>query len=125
MNYIISLGGSLIVPDKVDTTFLKKFRSLILRETKKGKKFLILSGGGRTCRVYQQAARKVAHVSDDALDWIGIEACNLNAVLLSAMFFLPPRPPGFFIPLLPEEGLGEVGEGLYSSPLSAKSAYLR
>lgn len=93
-NYIISLGGSLIVPNKIDVAFLKKFRKLVLAEGKNGKKFLILAGGGKTCRIYQKAARDVASVSDGALDWIGIEACALNAELLRAIFFpfSPPRP---------------------------------
>lgn len=94
MNYIISLGGSLIVPDQIDVGFLKKFRRLVLEETKRGKKFLILGGGGRTCRIYQQAAREVASVGSEALDLIGIETCALNATLLRAIFFpfSPPRP---------------------------------
>lgn len=93
MDYLISLGGSLIVPNEIDIDFLKKFRRLILQACKKGKKFLILTGGGRTCRIYQKAAREVANVSNDALDWIGIETCTLNAILLRTVFF-PSRVRG-------------------------------
>ncbi len=49
---IISLGGSLIVPDNIDTKFLKEFKELILEHVKKGKKFFIICGGGRICRKY-------------------------------------------------------------------------
>lgn len=74
------------MPDEIDTIFLKKFRKLILMESQKGKKFLILAGGGRICRTYQRAGREVANLSDDALDWIGIEVNRLNAHLLRWIF---------------------------------------
>ena len=54
---VLSLGGSMIVPDKVDTKFLKNFRKLILDFTKKGNKAAMVCGGGRTCRIYQGAAK--------------------------------------------------------------------
>jgi len=34
-NIIISLGGSLIVPNEIDLDFLRKFRNLILKHLKK------------------------------------------------------------------------------------------
>ena len=40
---IVSLGGSLIVPEEIDVAFLKKFRELILRYTKLGKKFILIT----------------------------------------------------------------------------------
>lgn len=45
---IISLGGSLIVPDQIDTNFLKDFKTLVLSNVAKGKKFVIITGGGKT-----------------------------------------------------------------------------
>ncbi|MDD5071937.1 MAG: UMP kinase [Patescibacteria group bacterium] len=81
--YIISLGGSLIVPtDGIDWKFLKNFRKLIISETKKGKKFFIIVGGGATCRKYNEAARKITKVSQIDLDWQGIYSGRLNARLL-------------------------------------------
>jgi len=50
---IISVGGSLVVPDQIDTAFLKKLKIFILKEIKKGKKFVIIAGGGKVCRRYQ------------------------------------------------------------------------
>ena len=39
--YIISLGGSLVVPPAgIDWEFLKGFRRLIISQVKKGKRFL-------------------------------------------------------------------------------------
>ena len=51
---IISLGGSIVVPDKIDYNFLKKFRALILKHVKKGKRFVLICGGGATARLYQK-----------------------------------------------------------------------
>jgi uridylate kinase len=85
--FVISLGGSLIVPPGgIDVNFLKKFRILILGMIKKGCRFVIITGGGRTAREYMQAARQVAKVKTIDNDWIGIEATQINAALLKAVF---------------------------------------
>ena len=59
---VISFGGSLIVQNQIDTVFLKEFRNLILKYIRKGKRFVIICGGGRTARNYQEAARSVAEL---------------------------------------------------------------
>jgi len=85
--YIISLGGSLIVPKTgIDYKFLKKFRALIVKEIKKGKKFVIVTGGGNTARVYQNAAGKAARLTRDDKDWLGVHATRLNAHLIKTIF---------------------------------------
>lgn len=85
--YILSLGGSLIAPPVgIDWRFLKKFRSLILSEIKKNKKFFIITGGGATCRIYNEAAKKVTKPSSDDLDWMGIQTTHVNAYLLKSIF---------------------------------------
>ena len=83
---IISLGGSLIVPDNIDVDFLKDFKSLILSQVEKGRKFIIITGGGKTCRKYQEVAKKISNPTDFELDMIGIKALNLNAELVSVLF---------------------------------------
>ncbi|MBI4457448.1 UMP kinase [Candidatus Uhrbacteria bacterium] len=84
---VLSLGGSLIVPKEgIDTAFLKKFRALILRHAAKGRRFVIICGGGTTARDYQKAAGKVTPLTRDDLDWIGIHATRLNAHLLRTIF---------------------------------------
>jgi uridylate kinase len=60
---VISLGGSLIVPGEIDTLFLKRFINLLRERTEKGERFVILTGGGRICRKYQEAAKKVRKLS--------------------------------------------------------------
>jgi uridylate kinase len=83
---IISLGGSLIIPDEIDVRFLKDFKSLILAQVKKNKKFVIDTGGGKTCRKYQNVAKEISNPRDEDLDWIGIATNNLNAELLRVIF---------------------------------------
>lgn len=83
---IISVGGSLIVPDTIDTEFLSSLHSLITDEIALGKRFIIIAGGGKTARRYQDAARAVSDLTSDDIDWIGIHATRLNAHLLRTIF---------------------------------------
>jgi len=83
---VISLGGSLIVPDAIDTEFLKDFKKIILANVAKDKKFIIITGGGKICRRYQEAAKEVSSSSDYDLDLIGISALRINAELLRVIF---------------------------------------
>lgn len=83
---IISVGGSLIVPDKIDLVFLKNLKNLILRYTKRGFRFVIICGGGRTARTYQEAARALTDPTSEDIDWLGIHGTRINAHLLRAIF---------------------------------------
>lgn len=83
---VVSLGGSLIVPDRIDTDFLKSFRALILVYVKKGVRFVLICGGGETARMYQHAADQVGNLRKDEIDWIGIHTTRLNAQLMHAIF---------------------------------------
>ena len=81
---VISLGGSIIVPGEIDKVFLKKLREIILRLGQT--RFMIICGGGKVCRNYQNAAKEIADVSKEDLDWIGISATWLNAELVRSIF---------------------------------------
>src|SRR3989344_8232997 len=84
---IISLGGSIIIPPEgFNIEFLKKFRELILKRVKLGEKFILVIGGGSTCRKYQQAAKESADVSAVDLDWLGIYATHFNARFVGLLF---------------------------------------
>lgn len=83
---VISLGGSLIIPNDLDVAFLNDFKKLIFSQVEKGKKFLIITGGGKICRKYQDAAKQVSDISNEDLDWIGIASLRLNAELLRTIF---------------------------------------
>jgi uridylate kinase len=84
---VVSVGGSLIVPGEIDTTFLTNFRELILKETSNGLSFFIITGGGRLARNYQEAAHEVRGDMDrEDLDWLGIHSTRLNAHLFRTLF---------------------------------------
>jgi len=83
---VISLGGSLIIPEEIDSGFLKDFKYLILEHVAKGKRFLIITGGGKICRKYQNVAKQLASPTDEDLDWIGIASLKLNAELMRVVF---------------------------------------
>ena len=84
---VVSVGGSLIVPDGIDTVFLKEFRELILKYVAQGINFYIIAGGGKLARRYQEAAKEVhGNLSSEDADWIGIHSTRLNAHLLRTIF---------------------------------------
>ncbi|KKR71241.1 aspartate kinase [Candidatus Roizmanbacteria bacterium RIFCSPLOWO2_01_FULL_40_14] len=90
---ILSLGGSLIVPNGgIDTSFLKEFNDFIRRHIQISRRFFIITGGGGTCRNYQQAAQAVVDVPNEDLDWLGIHATRLNAHLIRTIFRDIARP---------------------------------
>ncbi len=81
---VISVGGSLIVPDQIDTAFLAAFKALILKEIKppSNRRFVVICGGGKVCRRYQEALRQVSPTTREDIDWMGIHATRLNAELM-------------------------------------------
>ena len=83
--YIISLGGSLIVPEKINADYLKKVKDLFEKIAEENKVVLVC-GGGMICRDYVAAAREIATIDDTEADWIGIMATRLNAELVRAIF---------------------------------------
>jgi uridylate kinase len=80
---VISVGGSLIVPDGIGLAFLEDFRDRIKKYVREGWRFAIITGGGKIARQYQEALGKSAAKED--LDWIGIRATHLNAYLVQAL----------------------------------------
>ncbi len=84
---VMSVGGSLIVPDAIDTRFLTDFKNLIEHQiTFSGRRFIIIAGGGKTARRYQDAAAAVTELDPEDLDWMGIHATRLNGHLLRTIF---------------------------------------
>ncbi|MCX7996203.1 MAG: UMP kinase [Patescibacteria group bacterium] len=86
---VISIGGSLIVPgENIDHNFLDKLNVFIREYVRRGKRFFLVAGGGKTSRKYQQAAKIALHnkISDADLDWLGIHATHLNGHLLRTIF---------------------------------------
>lgn len=84
---VVSVGGSLIVPDQIDVGFLTSLRALVLRKVKEGLSFYIIAGGGKLSRRYQEAAGQVlGGISSEDSDWLGIHATRLNAWLVRSLF---------------------------------------
>ena len=84
---VMSVGGSLIVPDAIDTTFLTHLKNLVERQvTFSERRFIIISGGGKTARRYQDAAAAISELDPEDLDWMGIHATRLNGHLLRTIF---------------------------------------
>ncbi len=86
---VIDLGGSLVVPDRIDTDFLKAFARTLTGylSQDEARKVILVCGGGTLAREYQKAYREVAvEPQNEAQDWIGITATRLNAELLKQLF---------------------------------------
>ncbi len=81
---VISLGGSIIVPNKVDYKFLSEFKKLILMYSKKNK-IVIVTGGGDTCRKYLKALES-EKFSENIYSLIGIATTKLNARVVAGFF---------------------------------------
>lgn len=75
-----------MVPEEIDTTFLASLKNFVDLEVKRGSRFIIVCGGGRVCRKYQNAAKLVGHKKDADIDWIGVHATRLNAQLVKTIF---------------------------------------
>jgi uridylate kinase len=76
----------LISKEELNIDFLKKFRQIILKEIARGKRFIIICGGGKTARRYQNAAKEIIKLDDEDLDWLGIHATRINAHLIRTIF---------------------------------------
>ena len=84
--FIISLGGSILYPKEINTSFLKDFRNLILDQISLGNKFIIITGGGGVCRNYLEAVKSITTVEEKDLDWLGIASTRLNAEMMRVLF---------------------------------------
>lgn len=86
---VISLGGSIVVPDRIDTAFVRSFvnrmRDRLRRDA--GWRLAVVIGGGATARLYQQAARDLdPDCPPETQDRIGIAATRVNAEVVRAAF---------------------------------------
>ncbi len=88
---VLSLGGSLVVPDGgIDVAFLKEFNKFIRDSLKNNpdRQFFIVMGGGTIARHYRDAGEEVLghELTHEDLDWLGIHATRLNAQLIRTIF---------------------------------------
>ncbi len=75
---VISVGGSLIAPDKVDALYVAEFVRVIKEN--------IVAGGGKIAREYRDALIAADIEEQALLDWMGIYATRYNAELLRLAF---------------------------------------
>lgn len=83
---IISVGGSLIVQEKINTDFLQKLSLIIDQQVQNDERFILVAGGGRTARSYQSAIYEFYPDDKVTADWIGIHSTILNAQMLKLIF---------------------------------------
>lgn len=81
---VISLGGSLIVPNEIDVKFLNKFKQLI-KKHEKDYKFVVVCGGGSLARKYIKALKETGK-SEFLQSMIGISSTRFNARFMSYFF---------------------------------------
>ena len=81
---VLSLGGSLIIPDEVDVNFLDKFKKTLIKNTNKYK-FIVVCGGGSIARKYISAL-KDSGINSDFQSFAGISATRMNARFMSYFF---------------------------------------
>ncbi|MBU2638652.1 MAG: UMP kinase [Nanoarchaeota archaeon] len=82
MVIVVSVGGSIIVPDKVDYGFLVSLKKAAYEITRKHN-MVICTGGGYTAREYISILKKVK-ADNKTLDMVGIDATRLNARLVAS-----------------------------------------
>jgi uridylate kinase len=95
---VMSLGGSLIAPDKIDTAYLARFSKFISSLVKKDYKFVIVTGGGRISRDYMDSLRKI-RCSENEVSFAGIKVTRLNAFIASKYLKTKAKVP---------ENIGEI-----------------
>lgn len=89
--FVISVGGSLIVPNGgINIKFLSDLNKFIRTKVKiyPNWQFFLVIGGGEIARHYRDAGRKVLgkKLTFDDLDWLGIHSTHLNAHLVRTIF---------------------------------------
>lgn len=81
---VLSLGGSLIIPDSINTQYLKEFKKIILKNKPKYK-FIVVCGGGSIARKYINALKETG-MNENFQSYAGISATRMNARFMSYFF---------------------------------------
>ena len=83
---VISLGGSLIVPKKINVEFLKDFKKVISKNKSKYK-FVVVCGGGSIARTYISGLENQQISQKEYLqNLLGITATRINARFMTYFF---------------------------------------
>ena len=80
MKLVITLGGSILTKELSKQNF-EKYANVLKEIKRKCERLIVVCGGGRICREYQNVAKEF-NCSLSFIDRIGIIATHLNAMLL-------------------------------------------
>jgi len=90
--YVISVGGSVIVPDHIHVQWIRRLSRTIEQFFDSGTQFALVAGGGRTARDYAWAVRLLGG-SKALQDQAGILSTRMNAwLLITALKSAYPEP---------------------------------
>jgi uridylate kinase len=81
---VLSLGGSLIIPDNVDYVYLKNFKEVLLKNTERNK-FIVVCGGGSIARKYISALKEIK-INEKLQSFAGIGSTRMNARFMNYFF---------------------------------------
>ena len=85
---VISLGGSLIIPNKINYEFLEKFKKAVYKNKNKYK-FVVVCGGGKTARNYINGLENEKTKNKQKIYFqslLGISSTRLNARFMTYFF---------------------------------------
>jgi len=85
---VLSLGGSLIIPDKVNYVYLKNFRKVI-NANKNKYRFVVVCGGGSLARKYISVLR-TDKKNQEFQSYAGISSTRTNARFMNYFFGVDP-----------------------------------
>lgn len=78
---VVSIGGSVLIPEKDDAAYIKALADM-LKETAKEVCLMVVCGGGKIARYYSNTGRELGGTTYQ-LDELGIGVTRVNAGLLS------------------------------------------
>lgn len=81
---VLSLGGSLIIPDNIDTNYLRNFKKIIKKNSEKYK-FIVICGGGSIARKYISSLKELG-INERFQSLSGISATRTNARFMNYFF---------------------------------------
>ena len=81
---VLSLGGSLIIPENVNVKYLNSFKKILLKNSREYK-FIIVCGGGSIARKYILALR-AQRINEKFQGLSGIAATRMNARFMNYFF---------------------------------------
>lgn len=85
---VLSLGGSLIVPNEINLKYLQEFKKVLINYSKKYK-FVVVCGGGSVARKYILALRE-SKIKEKLQSFAGISTTRMNARFMDYFFNINP-----------------------------------